>query len=156
MPMPEFEQNDNYRQYVELLRQLHAVMASDHPDEAHADAIRDQMDGPWRGLGSAEIDRVQGLSADLYSLEIKHNRVPDAMTDEGRALRQSFQRACDLKHWDESLAALRKAASFFRLSDLSLARGRIWRGLGDTETAIIFYEHAAVLAQEAVAGKLIA
>jgi tetratricopeptide (TPR) repeat protein len=156
MPQPEFEENANYRQYLELLRHLHLAMSSDPVDEIHADEIRDQMDAPWRGLSVAEIDRLDGLSADLYSLEIKTDRPADPPTDEGRALRQNFQRAFDLKHWDESLAALRKAATFFRLSDVSLARGRIWRSLGDPEIAILFYEHAAVLAQEAVAGKLIA
>jgi hypothetical protein len=51
------------------------------------------------------------------------------------------------------LVALRKAARFFKLSDVSLARARIWSALGDPETAILFYEHAAVLSQYAVAGK---
>jgi tetratricopeptide (TPR) repeat protein len=154
MAQNEFEANPNYRRYLELLRQLHLAMSSDPVDEIHADQIRDEMDGPWRGLGAAEIDRLDGLSADLYSLEIKNDRPADAPTDEGHALRQNFQRAFDLKQWDESLAALRKAARFFSLSDASLARGRIWRGLGDPETAILFYEHAAVLSQEAVASKL--
>lgn len=153
-PQNEFETNVNYRRYLELLRQLHLAMSSDPVDEAHADEIRDEMDAPWRGLSTAEIGRLDGLSADLYSLEIRMDRPADALTEEGRTLRQEFQRALERKQWDEALAALRKVAPFFRSSDVSLARGRIWRELGDPETAILFYEHAAVLAQDAVAGKL--
>jgi hypothetical protein len=154
MSQPQFNENNSYRRYVELLRQLHAALSSDPVDEALADEIRDEMDAPWYGLSSAEIDRVAGLSADLYSLEEKEDRPADALTDEGRLLKQKFERAFDHEQWHESLAALRKAARYYKLSDVSSARARIWSALGDDETSVLFLRHFGELTLANVRVKL--
>lgn len=145
MSEPQFNENASYRRYIGLLHELHARISSGKSDDADADEIRDQMDRPWYGLSRVEIDRVRGLSADLYSLEIKQDRAPAALTDEGRALCDEFQDALQAKQWDRALGVLRNASRFMKLSDVSFARGRIWRELGDYETAILFYQHAVAL-----------
>ena len=65
MSTARFDHNPNYRKYVDLLRRLHVLMSSGRGDDAEADELRDEMDGPWRGLNEAEIARVRELSASL-------------------------------------------------------------------------------------------
>lgn len=65
MPL-EMKSRDSFRQYVELLRQLHLLMASGRGDTAEADAVRDRMDKPWDHLDETLIDRVRVVGGSIY------------------------------------------------------------------------------------------
>ena len=58
--------NPHCVEYVALLVQLHNLIAAGKGDDPEADAIRDQMDEPWRHLNDKEISRLRDLSASLY------------------------------------------------------------------------------------------
>src|SRR5437588_8905600 len=58
----------HYRESVRLLRELHFLMAEGKSETDEADRIRDLMDDHWYQMSSPEIHRVEGLSADLYTL----------------------------------------------------------------------------------------
>ena len=52
--------------YLRLLEQLHELIASGKGDEAEADAVRDEMDTPWKHLTEDEIEIVRAYSAELH------------------------------------------------------------------------------------------
>jgi hypothetical protein len=47
--------------------------------------------------------------------------------------------------WDAALDLLRRCAACLPPAQLSYLRGVIWQEVGDTETAALFFEHAATL-----------
>src|ERR1017187_4762669 len=51
-----------------LLRDLHALFAHSKEESEEADAIREQMEGPWYAMTPQERELMRGLSADLYSV----------------------------------------------------------------------------------------
>src|SRR5438105_3018253 len=58
----------HYRESVKLLRELHFLMAAGKSETDEADRVRDLMDDHWYQLSPQEIRRIEGLSADLYTL----------------------------------------------------------------------------------------
>lgn len=52
-------------EYARLLGKLHELITQGEGDSAEADAIRDEMDGPWYALTEQERERLNGLSEDL-------------------------------------------------------------------------------------------
>ena len=58
--------SSHYRAYIRLLEQLHELIASGKGDDAEADAVRDEMDTPWKHLSKQEIEAVRAYSAELY------------------------------------------------------------------------------------------
>ena len=50
-----FLENPAYRQFVHQLLELHSLMAQGQSETPQADALREEMLQPWRGL-SPEVD----------------------------------------------------------------------------------------------------
>lgn len=74
--MKLYEQNPHYVQYVVLLEQLHALVRDGRGDSPEADALREQMDEPWRHLAAEETVKVKEMSERL-------NAAPDARAERG-------------------------------------------------------------------------
>jgi len=124
---------NSFRQYVDLLCELHKLTVACRSDTPDADAIRDQMDEPWNHLDERETERVRGLSADLYSLE-KHADLPDplphGLNAEEAVLRVRSERNAGSP--DGVLVALRDAAPFLAPEQLAYLRGQVWLEIGVT------------------------
>lgn len=56
-----------YREYVALLRRLHATFRGDEDESPEADAIRELMDGPWYRMTRWEKELAGRLSEQLYA-----------------------------------------------------------------------------------------
>jgi hypothetical protein len=82
------------RAYTRLLLRLHELIAAGKGDTANADAVRDEMDAPWRSLGSAEQELAGGLSEDLYAIS-DHGPRAVAMTTQ---VRSTWGRDCVAVH----------------------------------------------------------
>ncbi len=140
---------ESFREYVELLRELHLLMASDEGETAQADAARDRMDAPWAQLDETKMARVRGLSADLYTLEGEPvRRPPLAPNPTSRALSQRLVLARAKGNWDDFLRLLREAERFFPAELPAYLRGSIWLELGFPSIAVLFFERASRIAPE--------
>lgn len=141
-----FWNNQHFEQYESLLRRLHPLMAAGEGDTDEADAVRDEMDKPWRELSREEIARLDGLSADLYMLEGDEVAEPchaDDRTPE--RLRAELKAARDRGDWETVLALLRKGPTFIAADQIAFLRARAYEALGHLEASRLFMEHAAEL-----------
>jgi tetratricopeptide (TPR) repeat protein len=139
--------NPSYLALVRSNRELHQLLAAGKDDSPEADAIRDATDGPWEALSEVERNRVRHLSEDLYSL-VEPPPAAQPMNPEAQAkLNEAFE-ARQRGEWDRALDLLRRWAAFLSPDVVSFFRGRIWLDAGDTETAVLFLEHASRLQPE--------
>ncbi|WP_165073119.1 hypothetical protein [Paludisphaera rhizosphaerae] len=138
----------NYLAFARQVRELHRLEVAGLGDSAEADAVREASDAPWYALTKDEKDRAGCLSGDLYSIS---DPVPDR-----RAVGPLFEarltvvnEACGRGDWDGVLALLRDWESDFPPHMLAHLRGTAWQGLGDVESAALFFEHARRLREAA-------
>jgi len=64
----QFANNPAYVEYERLLKRLHELVANGNNDTPDVESIHNQMDELEPRLGRPEIDRLNGLSSDLYTL----------------------------------------------------------------------------------------
>jgi len=141
----QFQSNPDYISIVTSLTELHRLIRDGHCDSAEADELRDQMDTPWDRLTRQEQTRIDGISADLYTLSddspIKHSDrvryISDAMSEKlaPLILSRSWERVLDLLRespgeisWD--LAAQYRAEAYAKLGDGEIAKkflAEAWR-----------------------------
>jgi hypothetical protein len=132
--------------YARLLREVHTLISQGRGDGPEAEALADEMDGPWFAMTDEEQDRVGGLSIDLYTLA------------EGGA-KQVAMNEKELLAWKEganhAFAALKTADVDSALNFLRrpcprqlpryvvpFMQARCWEKLGDLETALVFMKEA--------------
>jgi hypothetical protein len=140
---------DSFRQYVELIGELHQLMAAGRGETPEAEAVRDRMDAPWRYLDEAMIARVRGLSADLYSVEGEPRRMtPSPSTEQSRLVARQLVAARESHNHDEVLRLLRDVSAYFASELVAYLRGSIWLDLGFPAIAVLFFEYAWRVAPE--------
>lgn len=64
----QFFLNPAVGNYLSLLRRLHELIRSGDDETADGEALRDSMDQPAETLTTEEIECLNGISADFYSL----------------------------------------------------------------------------------------
>src|SRR5262245_56318392 len=103
----------HYQESIRLLRELHFLMAEGKGDTEEADRVRDLMDDHWYHLSPQEVRRIEGLSADLYTL-VDPPPPPQQLT---RAEVDEFDRragaAWNNREWDRVLELLREQSRRF-------------------------------------------
>jgi tetratricopeptide (TPR) repeat protein len=113
-------------------------------ETAEADALRDSLDAPWHLLTEEERERINGLSADLYSLSD-----PPALfrpqNPQAKSKWDSARAAAGQRRFDEALALARRWQDYVEPAILAMLRGLIWHGSGHPEVASLFFEHASTL-----------
>jgi hypothetical protein len=133
------------RAYGYLLLRLHDLIAAGKGDDSEADAIRDQMDGPWRALTEAEQERLGGLSEDLYALAEKNTRSTKLSSHDRRAWGQEFRVAFESREWDRALALLRRPPDDVPADHLAFFQADCWEHMGCPEVALRFMRSATRL-----------
>lgn len=138
--------NPNVAAYVRLLVELHRLIAAGKGDDEEADLLRDQMDVPWHHLSRAELALVDGLSADLYTLNhdshLKHPLAGGINSSDFATELRAMRRA---GNFEGVLALLRNRPQCISADRAAFLRGWCYEQLGDFETAELFFEHAAKL-----------
>jgi hypothetical protein len=147
MTTPRFMDNPQYAEYVRLLKALHRRIAEDKDDD-EADALRDEMDAPWYSLSEEEIERVDGLAADLYTLEEAPAAPPQSDNGAVGSLRADLRRAWEARDWEGGLDLLRRHPGLLPPYEAAFLRGWCWNELGDPATADLFFHRAAELAPD--------
>lgn len=129
------------------MRELHALYQAGKNDSDEADRVRDRMDEFWYKLTSEEVKRLNGLSADLFSLsENPANPVQRSKDAKDHVISPAnhFEEAIENGEWDRALELLLEWKSELKPPVLSYWRGYIWKEAGDAETAELFLQHAAI------------
>src|SRR4051794_11423587 len=106
-------ENPDYMKLVQVTRDVHRLHAAGRGESEEAEALLEDVYPAWGRLTSAEADRLNGLSADLYMLsdeEIFAKAEPAARTREQFGLR--LRAAWERHDWDEVLALLRTSPDF--------------------------------------------
>lgn len=138
-----FFDNPAFRGYVRLLYQLHLLIENDADESDEGERIRDEMDVQCEDLIEEEIQAVNGISADLYTLSDPQKEFVRNPTAE---LRQAMAEISDLKESGEFCRAfqrIRENETFLDPARTAFLRGSIWRDAGEFEIASRFLELAA-------------
>ncbi len=129
---------DNFSRYVRLFCQLYSQIQSASGDDDKADAIRDEMDRPWRQLTSDEFSFANELAIDLSHLTEER----DPPTELRRDVLHQFRNVKDSQDWRALLAFLRAHEDKLPLADVSALRGICWMELGQPFPAVLFMADA--------------
>src|SRR5689334_12454549 len=119
MSGPKMRYSTSFDQYVMLLLKLHELIREGHGDDAVADEVRDQMDGPWEAMPKAEIDLTDALSGDLYSIGEDRASVGDVDDQEA----SQFANAMEAADFPTALAVLRRNSSAIPPVEVAILRG---------------------------------
>jgi tetratricopeptide (TPR) repeat protein len=128
--------------YVHLLVQLHKLTARNLDETDAADAVRDEMDLPWKRMTPEELRMVRELSADLYSIT---DPAPATVESFPRELDSLVSRALKDEDWVRVLQIVRENINRIPLHAASFLRGLAWSQLGLHEAAAEFFLHAVKL-----------
>jgi tetratricopeptide (TPR) repeat protein len=142
----KFSDNPDFLQYETFLKELHRLIAMGKGNDDEADEVREAMDQPERELSREELDRLNGLSADLYMLqddEIYEPADPAERTPE--RLGAAVSLALEQQAWEQVLALLRLGPTFLSPDSIAFIRARAYNELGHQDTALLFAEYAAKL-----------
>lgn len=139
-----FSTSPSYLQYIQALRDLHALTLAGRDGSPEADAICNGMDQPWYDLSEIEQRRIKGLSEDLYSIS-DPPREPLPLNPQAQRKLDEATEAWLTGRWDHGLELLRRWGRYLDPAILSNRRGSLWRDAGDHSTAALFFQHAAQL-----------
>ena len=142
---PQFGENPNYNRYETLLVLLEDLDAIGMNDSDEAEVVREEMDTLYYRLNEAEINRIDGLSADLYML--RNLEVPERLAP-GETLEMveaATREAWRTQNMEALLAALRKAPAFLGREAVASLRSYAYGKLGHHFIAFVFKRLAAEL-----------
>lgn len=135
--------NPAYLRSVELLHRLHHLACDGRNDSDEADDVRAACEAPWFELDDEEQERINGMSADLKTLEpfspIKHDDAPGFVHP---ALFFRLNDAVAANNWELVLHLLRNEPEKIAWLNAALLRARAYSELGDDSTAKKFMEEA--------------
>jgi len=143
------KQSELYRKSVVLLIQLHLLMRDGKSETDEADAVRDELDAPWRHLSEDEARRINNLSADLASIEpdspfkhpLKGGSLSSNISDQIKAARRD-------KRYEDILSILRDHSAEISADRAAFLRGWCYEQMGEPEAARLFFEFASQLDQK--------
>jgi tetratricopeptide (TPR) repeat protein len=136
-----FKDNPAYVEYETLLKRLHRLIAEGQGDSEAADQVREQMDAPEARLNRWEINRLNGLSADLYMLQQAEVLQEPPVARDQEELHQQIQEYERWNDWDSVLAVLRRRPALVLEEAVAFTRARAYGALGHDDTALLFFEH---------------
>lgn len=130
--------NPAYLQLQYLLIELHRKMKSGDGESDAAYQLRDKMDDYWSLVDDDEIARLNGISADLYTLEpnspIQHN----VELSHYGAIASQLNETRNRQNWENALTIMRQFPEEIGLARATMLRGIAYIGLGEREVARLF------------------
>jgi hypothetical protein len=122
--------------YVQLLLALYEYVSSGRGDCDEAESVRDQMDAPWRDLGTRERHLVEGLAADLNDSD---RTPPQSPIEPDVSVLQQIRDAGQTEQWEVVLDLVRQHAEAAPPAEVARLRGVCWASLGFPYVAIPFF-----------------
>lgn len=144
MTTQPFFDNPHFRTYVRLLQQLHRLVREGLDETAEGEELRERMDEPARNLSQAEIDCLNGISADFYTL----SHPPWQIQPSPPAARQEWnemQKAREARDFVRALDRLRRNQAYRDAATVAFERGSVWSEAGENEIAVEFFHRAREL-----------
>lgn len=132
-----------FHQVVDQLLRLQALRGEGGSESAEANAIRVAMERPWDLLTDEEMNRIDGISADLYMLtdEEVFVCVPEEQRELDWLGPRLEQARLEENHWLR-LELLRHGPAFIPPAWLAFFRASSYRAVGLPQVAVLFLEHA--------------
>lgn len=138
-----FNDNPSYLKCEVLLKNLHLFVTEGKNDSEEADQVREEMDDLERDLNSAEMERLNGLSADLYMLQDDEIYEPGGMVGiTPEQLNAQIRAAWENKDWDGMLRLLRKGPGLLSKDQVASLRAEAYGALGHLDTSVLFSNYA--------------
>lgn len=139
LPMTQY-----YRNYEELMLELHKLTAMGQGDTEEAQQLWSAMGEPERFLTESQIAFLNGLSGDLYMLQDKEIADADVTAKwSGQALATELAHAYRARDWSHVLRLLRGKPDFLRPDQIAYMRSRAYAELDHLSPAVIFMDEAA-------------
>lgn len=144
MTLQRFFDNQHFRAYVRLLHQLHQMIRAGTDETEEGEALRDRMDGPANYLSQEEIDCLNTISADFYTLSDPPWQIQLGPLLAHEELKEVLE-ARDARDFVKALDLLRKNQAYLDAASASSLRGSIWSQAGENEIAKDFFRRAKEL-----------
>jgi len=141
-----FNDRTAYARYESLLKDLHSLVASGQNDTPEVETIHNQMDELEPYLSQREIERLNGLSSDLYMLQ--GQEILEATNLTSKQFTEALNDAHKRNDWEQVLRLLRMNNSSVPKAARAYLRARAYDELGSLETALLFMELAAAMKPE--------
>jgi hypothetical protein len=137
------QSKSEYDFLVESMLTLHDLIRAGQCDGAAADDVRDQMDHPWTKLTDDQRARIDGMSADLYTLgpdsPIRHADKDRYISAE---LSTKLGALFMARKWDEILTLLRESPEQISWDLAAQYRAEAYAKLGEEAVAKRFLAEA--------------
>jgi tetratricopeptide (TPR) repeat protein len=140
-----FADHIHYREYQQLLVDLHGLIAAGRNQSPDARDLRQRMERAEEHLSEDEIVRLNALSADLSMTHDREIPDPEILA---RVVLQEVPRLIESAYksgqWDDVLELLRAGgAHHWRADQIAYARSRAYEGLAELAPAVAFMDEAA-------------
>jgi hypothetical protein len=140
-----FFDNPHFREYVRLLHELHLAIKEGWDEAAEGEALRERMDESGSHLSGEEINSLNGISADFYSLVDTPPGEVSPITAEVMTDLESILQARKTNDFNKSLELLRKHVDRIPPSRLAYLRGSVWMEAREYPIAALFMQRASAL-----------
>jgi hypothetical protein len=134
--------NPHFAACANSIRELHGLIRNGMGESSEADAIRDATDVHWALLDRREIDWLQCLSADLYTIGEDAGAEAGAEVSLCRDKIDEVLRAVELDQVDRVMTLIRELGPE---SLRMFVRASYWTKLGDFESTQLFLDEAVRL-----------
>jgi hypothetical protein len=139
-----FFNNPQFLAYARLLRQLHQLIRDGADESEEGEALRGRMDEPAEDLTPEEVNCLNAISADFYTLTDPTSRSqPGSPEMKDRLIEVSDAR--EIGDFAKALDLLRKNEASLDPAVVASWRGRIWSELGESQIAADFFQRASEL-----------
>lgn len=142
---PEFANNPAFVTFEKQLRLLHEWISAGEGDSDKADLLRSEMADNYRSLSAHEVEHLNGLSEDLYSLSEEPDQPASTPKPNQAQTASEIIGARALNNWHVVLSGLRQIGSAMSAYDLAFQRYQAYARLGQYETALLFLRRAVQL-----------
>jgi hypothetical protein len=140
----KFFDNPAFLNYARQLRKLHELIRAGRDEFPEGESIREQMDAPAASLTPDEVDCLNAISADFYTLSEPPPSPQPAPADLRHRLKKVLE-ARDTGDFAKALDLLRQNEPYLDSAVVAFMRGRIWSQAGEHEIARDYFRQAKML-----------
>ncbi len=142
--------NPHYQASARAIRELHRLLHEGLDDSDEADRIRDESDKHWWPLSANEIDSLQNLSADLYTIGNESHQENEVSGRDESNVGQQIREALTSGDHSQVVRLLKQSPSEVSPQAASCFRSFYWMAQDDFESDLLFMDEAIRLDPENV------
>lgn len=143
MTSQRFFGNPDFLAYARMLRELHQLIRAHADDTQQGEALREQMDGPTECLTADEVECLNAISADFYTLAGSPHAGP---ANPPLSCQNELRVALDARDFVKALALVRMNETILGPLTVAQFRAKVWLQAGEPDIAADFFRRAQELA----------